>query len=197
MMNTKHPMHSFCTKTGLMVCVRRLQADDARFMIDIFDHMGPESRYQRFGRTIGDVSRERVWQEAQEMTRLLADGKSNGVIAFCALPGKGIQPLGAARYVRTTSREAEVSVSVRDDFQGMGIGTHLVRLLVEIARENGIERLVGDTMTDNAPMLYIFERLPYTIQRIPEGNYHKIIIDLTSPHAPFEIEEDLPRLVMA
>ena len=145
MMNTKHPMHSFCTKTGLMVCVRRLQADDARFMIDIFDHMGPESRYQRFGRTIGDVSRERVWQEAQEMTRLLAGGKSNGVIAFCALPGKGIQPLGAARYVRTTSREAEVSVSVRDDFQGMGIGTHLVRLLVEIARENGIERLVGDT----------------------------------------------------
>lgn len=196
-MNIRHPMHSFCTKTGLMICVRRLQADDARFMIDIFDQMGPESRYQRFGRTIGDVSREQIWQEAQEMTRLIAEGKSVGVIAFCALPGKGIQPLGAARYVRTTSREAEVSVSVRDDFQGMGIGTHLIRLLVEIARGNGIERLVGDTMTDNAPMLYIFERLPYATRRISEGNYYKIIIDISSPCAPLESEEDLPRLVMA
>lgn len=179
-MNTREPLHSFRTKTGLIICVRRLQVKDACYLVDVFDHMGPESRYQRFCRAIGNVSREQIWQEATEIAQLTAN-KGAGLIAFSALPGQGIVPLGVARYVETTSRTAEVAVSIRDDFQNMGIGTELMRLLAEMARENGFERLVGDMLSDNVTMWRVFQHLPYHATRTADGMYYQVALDLTMP----------------
>lgn len=53
---------------------------------------------------------------------------------------------------------AEVASVVRDDWQGQGIGTHLFRQLLEIARSRGIVQFTGEVMADNAPMLHLFHK---------------------------------------
>ena len=69
--------------------------------------------------------------------------KSHGLLAFCDMAERPDVPVAAARYVYTDAGEAEIGISVRDDMQGLGIGTQLMGLLLDEARRAGVERLVA------------------------------------------------------
>ncbi len=45
-----------------------------------------------------------------------------------------------------------------DTYQKKGLGTALMRHIAAIAREAGLEELVAEVLSDNAPMLKVFER---------------------------------------
>ena len=66
--------------------------------------------------------------------------------------------VGGARYVVGESGEAEFAFMVVDHYQGIGIGTALLRHLVTIARDSGLRELTADVLSENIPMLKIFER---------------------------------------
>jgi RimJ/RimL family protein N-acetyltransferase len=65
--------------------------------------------------------------------------------------------VGVARFDRGRDRdEADVAFVVADEWQGLGIGSALFRLLADRAREVGIERFVADTMPQNQRMQSVF-----------------------------------------
>jgi acetyltransferase len=71
---------------------------------------------------------------------------------------------GVARMVRLhNSADAEISLIVCDECQGQGLGSELVRRLVEVGREEGIERLVAEVLATNSGMLRICRELGFTI----------------------------------
>lgn len=170
----------FYAKTGQPVQVRPLQFDDASLLVDIFDHMTAESRYRRFHQPVVHVSAARKQQEAINITQ--ADPSRNwGLIAFSDLPGRESVPVGAVRMVLTEPHRAEVAISIRDDFQNMGIGSQLMNMLAQKAKQMGVEQLAADIQNDNAAIWRVFKKLPYYVVRIPEGSYAKIAISLTTP----------------
>jgi RimJ/RimL family protein N-acetyltransferase len=52
---------------------------------------------------------------------------------------------------------AEVAFVVSDDWQGRGVGTLLLVRLSEWARRMGVSRLTADTLSDNRPMIDLFQ----------------------------------------
>jgi len=91
--------------------------------------------------------------------------------------GEGV---GVARFVRTGPRNnAEVAVTVVDDWQGRGLGTILLELLAERAREEGIETFSALLLTANTEMLDLLRRLGSTRVIEREGSC-------------IEVEEELP-----
>jgi acetyltransferase len=62
------------------------------------------------------------------------------------------------------SQEATLSVMVGDPYQGMGIGSELVRRVVDVARSENIERLAAVLTVDNQPMQYIFKKLGFALE---------------------------------
>ena len=54
--------------------------------------------------------------------------------------------------------KAELALAVIDEYQGLGIGSALLRHLVTIARECGISELFAEVLPDNRPMLKVFEK---------------------------------------
>ncbi|MGC8795292.1 MAG: GNAT family N-acetyltransferase, partial [Bryobacteraceae bacterium] len=54
---------------------------------------------------------------------------------------------------------------VADPFQGKGLGAELTRRLIQVARDEKIERLVGDILPDNVVMLKLCERLGFKLTR--------------------------------
>jgi acetyltransferase len=56
---------------------------------------------------------------------------------------------------------AEFALIVRHDMTGRGLGSLLLRRLVEYARARGIGELYGDVLQDNAPMLRLSRRLGF------------------------------------
>lgn len=77
--------------------------------------------------------------------------------------------IGVARYVRDREgRAAEFAIVVTDAWQGRGIGRRLIEKLTAVARSRGLERLYGNVLAINQPMLGLMGRLGFRIGRAPD-----------------------------
>src|SRR5207245_2139197 len=62
--------------------------------------------------------------------------------------------------------EAECAFIVTDRFQRLGLGTELVRRLIEIARAEGVARLKAEILSENTGMQRIFRKLGFGLKQI-------------------------------
>src|SRR5690606_26218096 len=74
--------------------------------------------------------------------------------------------LGVARYVSYPDFETcECALTVSDERQRQGIGQQLMRRLMSVARDRGIEIMEGEVLADNRKMLALTERLGFRVVR--------------------------------
>jgi acetyltransferase len=67
--------------------------------------------------------------------------------------------VAVARLARSENPdEAESAVVVRDDYQNQGLGTHMLRLLVKVARSMDIKCLTAWVMAENLHLLRITQK---------------------------------------
>jgi len=57
-----------------------------------------------------------------------------------------------------------VAFSVADQYQHRGIGTHLLRFLIRVARERGIRGFKATVLLANRAMMSIFQKSGYGLQ---------------------------------
>jgi acetyltransferase len=77
--------------------------------------------------------------------------------------------LAVARLTRLHWRdEAEFALLIRDESQRMGLGTELLRLLLDIARQERIARVVGYISSENHGMLKLAKKAGFTLHRRPD-----------------------------
>ena len=88
-------------------------------------------------------------------------------IAFVALEPSG-DLAGIVRYAAGPEREtAEFGILVRSDIKGHGLGSALLRHLVDYARAEGVGRLEGLVLTENTRMLALCRELGFKIAADP------------------------------
>ena len=68
-----------------------------------------------------------------------------------------------------TTNEAEFAVLVADEYQRRGIGTELLRRLVEIGRDEKLRRITGEILRDNAGMVRASRNVGFQIDRRDTG----------------------------
>lgn len=93
--------------------------------------------------------------------------------------------VGVGRWDRADDASlAEVAFVVTDAWQGRGLGSALLRSLVEQAPQRGIDRFLAVTLTDNRRMLAVFHRAgkPVT-SRFVDGQ-----VELTMDLRPSRLE---------
>jgi len=71
-------------------------------------------------------------------------------------------------------------VAVGDSWQGKGIGAVLMKRLIGIASERGVEYLWGIVLAENTQMLALGKGLGFTISRTELSSQYKLEIDLKS-----------------
>jgi len=163
------------TGKGLTIHVRPLMLLDAPYLVDLFENMSSDSRYNRFLQPADHVEMGRVWEEAENIAQTMV-GASYGIVAFADLPTHDDAPVAAARYVTVSSAQAEIGVSVRDDMQNKGIGMALLRLLIDHAAAHGIVQLVGTIQNSNNAMWSMLSKLGLRLERQSEGSYSQVTI---------------------
>lgn len=86
-------------------------------------------------------------------------------------PDTGLHDIvGIGRLVKShTANEAELAVIVSDSFQRRGIGTEMVRLLVDFGRQEQLDRITATVLHENRAMQKIFEKLGFNF---PGGGDH-------------------------
>ena len=92
-------------------------------------------------------------------------------------------------YADEGSGRAEVAFVVREDFQGMGITSHMLPRLEAIARENGFQGFVATVLKENRAMLRVFKKR-YPNAKISAGG--GIDVTVTMDFAEAEITNEQP-----
>ncbi len=140
-------------RNGSHVIVRPVRRDDRDAIRDAFEHLTSESRHSRFLGLMDTLS------EAQ--LRYLTEIDHREHEALVAFEADGRRVLGVARFVRSADdpRVAEAAVVVADEWQGVGLGTALCRLLADRAREEGIERFEATLLAGNDRVLHLLGAL--------------------------------------
>jgi acetyltransferase len=88
---------------------------------------------------------------------------------------------GVSRYyLRPETGVAEFALIVGDPWQRNGLGTHLLEKLIAIARDRGIERLVGAILRENSPMISLVRKLGFEIHDTSDKSAVQAVIRLAS-----------------
>jgi acetyltransferase len=79
----------------------------------------------------------------------------------------------------------DLGIVVADHWQGMGLGTALLRRLVEVARCEGIRRIKAEIFRENAAMLALAEHFHFELARNedPEFLTGTLALEHSSPVA--------------
>jgi RimJ/RimL family protein N-acetyltransferase len=130
------------------VTVRRIEVADASGLRAMHRRLSPTSVLRRFFAPLPELSDERAAHFCD------VDGIER--VALVAVNATG-DLVGVARYDRLPcTADAEVAIVVQDDHQHLGLGTALLRLLVEYAHAHGVLRFTADVLSDNARMFAAF-----------------------------------------
>jgi len=139
-------------RNGAMLQVRALQPADRTEMLAAVGRFSKQTLYRRFFAPKGSFS------EREIEFFLNVDFITHVALAAVLSEGGRQVIVGGARYIISQPGCAEVAFAVDDPHQKLGIATHLIRHLIEIARAAGLEEFVAEVLPENVPMLKVFER---------------------------------------
>jgi acyl-CoA hydrolase/GNAT superfamily N-acetyltransferase len=146
---------------------RPIRPSDERLLREFFYSHSADTVYQRYHVAVASLAPKQIQQFCTldydreiALAGFVPDGESERMVAvgrFAAEPG---------------STWAEVALTVHDELQNRGIGTYLMRRLIEIAQSRGIDGLLGYVLAENSRMLRIFENAGVPVDfKLEDGTY--------------------------
>ena len=139
--------------------IRPIRPEDAEAHTGFFKRLSPTDVRYRFFSAIHELSPERMARLTQ------VDYERE--MAFIAIRDATGETVGVARVVGDTEgRSGEFAVIVQADMKGNGLATHLMHRLIAWARARGMAEVVGQILSDNAPMLAFVRHLGFELHRL-------------------------------
>jgi RimJ/RimL family protein N-acetyltransferase len=144
---------------GTTLEVRPLQRADGPALAAAVASLSADSRYRRFLTPKPRLTEREV--------AMLADVDHHAREALVAVEPSTGEWVGVVRYAvfPHEPRVADVAVTVADAWQRRGVGTALLRVLVEHARREGIARLQATTLADNRPALRLLAARGFAVRQ--------------------------------
>jgi acetyltransferase len=150
--------------SGTRITIRPIRPEDEPLMVKFHGTLSDETLHFRY---FGLVKLEqRIAHERLTRTCFNDYDREIAIIAICpSLESKEEEIIGLGRLIKVHgSNEAEFAIVVTDQYQGQGLGTHFLKLLVEIGRQEGIELIFGHILRDNYGMQRASKKLGFTVK---------------------------------
>ncbi len=149
-------------KDGTPVVIRPIRPEDEPLMVPFHESLSEQSVYLRYFHMI--ALGQRVTHE--RLVRICF-GDFDREMALVAEHKGAI--LGVGRLSRLPGRdEAEFSVLISDKYQRRGLGTELLRRLVEVGKAEGLKRISASILPENAGMQAVCKKLGFRLKPDPE-----------------------------
>jgi acetyltransferase len=146
---------------GTDIAVRPIRPEDAEIEQAFVTNLSENSKYMRFMHSIEHLTPVMLARLTQidydtemALIAVLNDGKPTA------------KAIGVVRYVTNPDHEScEFALTVADEWQNQGIGRELLKRLMTIAREKGINIMVGEVLRNNTRMLKMCESLGFHLSQ--------------------------------
>ncbi|MFN3351342.1 bifunctional acetate--CoA ligase family protein/GNAT family N-acetyltransferase [Pseudorhodoplanes sp.] len=143
-------------RDGRTVAVRPVRPEDEPLYEDFFRRVTPEDMRLRFFGLVKDIGHAFIAKLTQ-----IDYGRS---IALLALDESGAL-IGVVRlHADPDHRTGEYAILLRSDQKGHGLGYALMLLIIEYAQKEGLSRIHGQVLRDNATMLTMCRELGFSVE---------------------------------
>ena len=152
-------------RDGSEVRFRPIRPEDEPAMVVFHESLSDRSiylRYFQFMKLSQRVAHERL-------TRICFNDYDRE-IALVAEQDGAILGVGRLKRVPGYDQEVELGLLINDHAQGKGLGTEMMRRLVEVARREGAEAITADVHSENSRMLKIIRSFGFHITQPDPGD---------------------------
>ena len=155
-------VQTWTMKNGTEITIRPIRPEDELLMIEFHGRLSDRTVYLRYFQPLKLT--QRIAHERLTRICFIDYDREMALVAEYDDPERGKSIIGVGRLSKLHGREdAEVAVLVRDDFQGQGLGTELVRRLMVIAKEENLKHVHSTMLGINREMRVIFTKLGFKI----------------------------------
>jgi RimJ/RimL family protein N-acetyltransferase len=154
-------------RNGRHIEIRAIRPDDEAALTATVAGLSSETLHRRF------FSVKRNFSQQEKAYFLDVDFVNHVALVGELKDGERSMIIGGARYVVAGPGCAEVAFAIKDEFQGQGLGSLLMRHLLTLAREAGLKTFVAEVLPENAAMLKVFAKSGLRVQaRREAGTVH-------------------------
>ncbi|KMZ53885.1 GNAT family N-acetyltransferase [Dorea sp. D27] len=161
------------------ITYRRAKESDAEKIVAFYNYVGGETSYLSF-----EKDEYPMGAEAQaESIRDLEGNETN--IMLIAMDGEeiaGIATISSSHKIKAR-HDGELGIVVAKRYQGQGIGTELIRQLIEWAKGNGMTRRISlDTRADNVKAVELYMKFGFIVEgcrrnaTLLDGKYYDLYV---------------------
>jgi acetyltransferase len=150
----------FVLKNSLPVTIRPIRPEDEPLMVRFHEGLSDRSVYLRYFHLI--KLGQRISHERLTRICFIDYDRDMALVAEGRHPDGSPRILGIGRLTKQRGlNTAEFAILVSDDVQGQGLGRELLERLVQVGRDEGLERITGDILPDNREMQIVAERVGF------------------------------------
>jgi acetyltransferase len=168
-------------RDGTEVIVRPIRPEDELMMVKFHETLSDRSVYLRY---FTSLSLSRRTAHARLIRICTVDYERDMVlVAEHRNPQTGQhQIVAVARMNQLQSdhphKEAEVAALVSDRYQHQGLGTELLRRLIQVGRDKRISRLVAEMLWDNLAIQAVLKSLGFQLREPSDSASMQAALDL-------------------
>jgi RimJ/RimL family protein N-acetyltransferase len=142
-------------RDGSIIEIRALKPQDEAGMLAAVERTSAQSLQRRF------FVMKRSFSEKERTYFMQIDFLNH--VALVATAQQDDQPviIGGGRYIVFEPGRAEMAFIVVDAWQGRGIGSILMRHLIDIARDSALKELTAEILPENTAMLKVFGKFGF------------------------------------
>ena len=165
-------------RDGVRVMIRPIRPDDEPLIVKFHEPLSERSVYFYFFSPM--KLSQRISHERLTRICFLDYDRQISLVADYKDPQNGEHKiLGVGRLIKQHGRnEAEFAMIVSDAYQMKGLGVELLRRLVQIGRNEKLQRITADILPDNRAMQRVCEKLGFKLRRSADDPMIKASIDL-------------------
>ena len=154
-----------------------LRRTDKAALVAEFEALTSESRRHRFLASVKHLSEPMLERLVDDV-----DGIDHIALVLCVETSPDVyDPVALARIVRYVDvpDAADLAVTVKDDWQGRGVATALLEVLMR-RRPVGVDRIVTEVLNDNVASVSMLQRLGHTTVEDLGSGVSEVVVELES-----------------
>ena len=165
-------------RDGTPVTLRPIRPEDEPLMVTFHETLSARSVYLRWLQRL-NLSRRTAHEEMIRMCFIDYD-RQMALVADYINPQTGQHEImGVGSLIKEQStKSAEIALLVADQFQRRGLGTELLRRLIQVGRDEQLQRLTGDILPENRGIQEICKKLGFHLQYSLEEQVVKVELEL-------------------
>jgi len=168
-------------RNGTQVTIRPIRSNDEPMMVKFHETLSDRTVYLRYFTSLS-LSRRTAHERLVRICTVDYEHEMVLVAEHKDPQTEEQQILAVARLNQLSSdhppKEAEIAVLVSDRYQRQGLGTELLRRLIQIAQDLKMSRLVAEMLWDNLAIQAIFQNLGFELRLPSEGPSVQSVLDL-------------------